>query len=285
MSRFLRYALLCSSLIALVIVASPSFAQGRAGARRAPPPPPVVHRAVPVPTVRGQVVFIGGYFYDPFFGPYPWWPRAAYPYWYFPAYATRAEVRIQLEPEAAEDAAVYVDGFYAGIVDDFNGVLQALPLPPGAHQIVVYLEGYRTLKWNAYLRPGTTLRLRETLVRLADGEQGEKPALAPPVPAPPAGTYTPPVTPSRTQATAHAPAPLAVGFGTLVLRVKPTDATVTIDGESWVSSDDGRFTIQVPVGKHQVEASAPGGKRFSATADVREGEITSLDIMLSDTRR
>ena len=285
MSRFARYNLLVGSLIAVLVVASPSFAQGRGGARRPPSAPPLIHRTLPVPTVRGQVVFIGGYFYDPYFGPYPWWPRTAYPYWYFPVYATRAEVRIQLEPDAAEEAAVYVDGFYAGVVDDFNGVFQALPLPPGGHEIAIYLEGYRTLKWNAYLRPGTTLKLKETLVRLRAGETSEPPALAPPVPAPPAGTFTPPITPSRTQLTTKAATPQAMGFGTLVLRVKPINATVTIDGESWVSSDDGQFTIQVPVGNRHVEVSAPGRERFSAEAAVREGEVTTLDVLLGDTRR
>ena len=286
MFRFARYFVLLGGLVALlVVVPTPSPAQGRGGVRRPPPSPPVIHRTVPVPTVTGHVVFIGGYFYDPFYGPYPWWPRTAYPYWYFPAYATRAEVRIQLEPEAAEDAAVYVDGFYAGIVDDFNGVFQAVPLPPGGHAIAIYLEGYRTLKWNAYLRPGTTLRLRERLVRLAAGEISEPPALAPPVPAPPAGTYTPPVTAPRTQLTTRAATPDALGFGTLMLRVRPINATVAIDGEPWVTSEEGQFTIQVPVGNHQVEISAPGCERFSATPAVREGEITSLDVLLSKTRR
>jgi hypothetical protein len=28
-----------------------------------------------------------------------------------------------------KEAAVYVDGFYAGVVDDFDGVFQSLPLP------------------------------------------------------------------------------------------------------------------------------------------------------------
>jgi hypothetical protein len=37
-----------------------------------------------------------------------------------------------------EEAAVYVDGFYAGIVDDFDGVFQKLLLPPGDHTIVLY---------------------------------------------------------------------------------------------------------------------------------------------------
>jgi hypothetical protein len=93
------------------------------------------------------------------------------------------------------------------------------------------------------------------------------------------------VTPSRTQLATKAAAPQAVGFGTLVLRVKPLNATVTIDGESWVSSDDGRFTIQVPVGHHHVEVSAPGRERFAADAAVREGEITALDVLLTDTWR
>ena len=128
------------------------------------------------------------------------------------------------------------------------------------------------------------MKLRETLLRLPAGEPSELPALAPPVPAPPTGTYTPPVTPSRTQLTTAA-TPQAVGFGTLVLRVKPLNATVTIDGESWVSSDDGQFTIQVAVGNHHVEVSAPGRERFSADAAVREGEITSLDVLLTETRR
>jgi hypothetical protein len=34
-----------------------------------------------------------------------------------------------------------VDGFYAGIVDDFNGVFQSLPLTPGGHTVVLYVEG------------------------------------------------------------------------------------------------------------------------------------------------
>jgi len=37
--------------------------------------PRAAGHAEPRPPVRrGAVVFIGGYYYDPFFGPYPWWP-------------------------------------------------------------------------------------------------------------------------------------------------------------------------------------------------------------------
>jgi hypothetical protein len=118
----------------------PAVAQGRA----VPRPPAAPRSAEPRrPVVRGHVVFVGGYFYDPFYGPYPWWMRAQYPYAYFPMYDNRAEVRVLVTPE---QAAVYVDGFYAGIVDDFNGFFERLPLPPGGHDIVLYLEGCRPAK-------------------------------------------------------------------------------------------------------------------------------------------
>ncbi len=130
----------------------------------------------------GERVFIGGYFDDPFFGPYPWWRRPDYPYWYYPVYDARAELHIRVTPDAGKLAAVYVDGFYAGIVDDFDGTFQSLHLPPGGHVIVLYLDGYRTVRHNLYLRPGSGFTLREVLVPLPDGERSEPPVLAPAVP-------------------------------------------------------------------------------------------------------
>src|SRR6187401_2242225 len=50
---------------------------------------------------RGGVVFVGGYFYNPFFGPYPWWPRPYYPYVYFPYYDMRALLRLEVKPRNA----------------------------------------------------------------------------------------------------------------------------------------------------------------------------------------
>ena len=104
MTSFARFlALVLSALILLVTVPGIADAQRRAVPRHPSHPEHAV-------VARGHV-FIGGYFYDPLFGPYPWWPRTAYPYWYFPVYDNRADVRLRVEPEEAEDAAVYVDGF------------------------------------------------------------------------------------------------------------------------------------------------------------------------------
>jgi len=149
MSRVSRIAATAlSSLMLLGAFPVVSDAEQRAVPRHPPHPDPQL-------VVRGHV-FIGGYFYDPFFGPYPWWGRTAYPYGYFPIHDSRADVRLSVQPHEAQDAAVYVDGFYAGTVDDFNSVFQALPLTPGGHRVALYLEGYRTVVHNIYLRPGST---------------------------------------------------------------------------------------------------------------------------------
>jgi hypothetical protein len=269
-ARFSAVALFASILIAT----HPDIADAQRGV--APRHPPHPQRAV---VVRGHV-FVGGYFYDPVFGPYPWWPRAAYPYWYFPIYDNRADVRFRVEPEEAEEAAVYVDGFYAGIVDDFNGVFEALPLTPGGHVIVLYLEGYRTARHNIYLRPASGFKLRATMERLPVGVTSEPPALAPPVPAPPAGTYRTPATGARSlPESAFRPAE-AAGFGTLDLYVQPATADVTIDGQRWMSSEEGHFMVQMPAGRHHVDVSKPGYRHFTSNIDIRENEVMPVNVSL-----
>jgi hypothetical protein len=253
----------------LVMLPALAVAQRGGGSPHPPHPrPPVV--------VRGHV-FIGGYFYDPFYGPYPWWPRAVYPYWYFPVYDYRAEVRVRVTPK---DALVYVDGFYAGIVDDFDGVFQSLPLSPGGHRIVVYLQGYRTVRHNIYLQPGSTFQLREAMEPLPEGVPSEPPELAPTVPAPPAGTYRlPPGPPTVAQTVPMAPQQVA-GFGTLDLHVQPAGAEVTIDGQRWLSSDAGHFVVQMPEGRHHIEVSGPGLRPFATDVEIREGEALPLNVSL-----
>src|SRR5437763_7977964 len=88
------------------------------------------------------VVFVSrAYFYDPFWGP---WDAFQYPYpypygGYYPRrYDPGAAMRLVVKPKNAE---VYVDGYYAGIVDDFDGVFQRLPATPGQHEITLWLDG------------------------------------------------------------------------------------------------------------------------------------------------
>jgi hypothetical protein len=235
---------------------------------------------------RGSYVFVGGYFYDPFYGPYPWWPRSAYGWGYYPVFDYRAEVRIQATPK---DAAVYVDGFYAGVVDDFDGSFQRLPLTPGGHRIELFMEGFRTVRKNLYLQSGSTIKMHETLVPLAAGETSEPPEVAPPVPEPPEGTFNAPR--GRAPREAGPPPPVrrgggrvqrddGEGFGTLVLHVQPREAEVSVDGQRWMTSGEGEFEIQLPSGRHRVEVELQGFQRFSSDIDVREDGPTPVNISL-----
>jgi PEGA domain-containing protein len=120
-------------------------------------------------------------FYDPFWRPYAY-PFGVYPY---PAYGVYpfgarrdADVRVEVTPKQTE---VFVDGFYAGVADDFDGVFKRLHTTPGGHAITLRLEGYRTVTENIYVSPDSTYKLRDTLQKLAAGETTE----APPFPLPP----------------------------------------------------------------------------------------------------
>lgn len=281
MSRVIRFAALLMSLSFLLVLSHSVEAQ-RGAVPRHPEQPGhpgrpghPVHPA-PAVVVRGHV-FIGGYFYDPFFGPYPWWPRQTYPYWYVPVYDTRALLRLRVTPDAA---AVYVDGFYAGVVDDFDSFFEGLPLTPGGHRIALYLDGYRTTRHNLYLRPGSTFTLRETLQRLGPDETSESPELAPPLPPPPTGTYIlprtgQPRTPPKPPVTEE-----AEETGTLDLYVQPAGAEVRLDGQRWVSSDSGHFLVQIPAGKHRVEISRPGYQAFMTIVEIRQRETVPLNVVL-----
>ena len=256
--------------IATLVASTPAFAQWRGGG----------------PFRRSNVVFIGGYFYNPFFGPYPWWPLEAYPYGYYPAYySDGVGIRVKVKPS---DAAVYVDGYYAGIVDDFNGFFQRLRLSPGEHDLTVYLEGYRTVHQRINLSRHSSYKVNYVLETLGAGESSEKPPAVPAVPTPPPGSYVLPRTPPAGGSPAPRPSgvpaapPVAAGAtaGTIVLRVQPAGAEIVIDGERWTSSDDVRLVVQVSPGRHHVEVRKSGYRTLSTDIDVRGGSTTPLNISL-----
>ena len=82
------------------------------------------------------------------------------------------DVRTQITPKQAD---VYVDGFYAGTAGDFDGVFKRLHLMPGGHAITVYLPGYRTITQDVYVRPDSTVKMRDTMERLESGQASAPP--------------------------------------------------------------------------------------------------------------
>jgi PEGA domain-containing protein len=69
-------------------------------------------------------------------------------------------LRLQIRPA---NAAVYVDGRYAGRVDKFDGNSERLALTPGSHSVVIRAPGYEPLEIDTMTRAGQTTVYRGTL--------------------------------------------------------------------------------------------------------------------------
>jgi hypothetical protein len=69
-------------------------------------------------------------------------------------------LRLQVEPVTAQ---VYVDGFYIGTVDDFNGSAQDAVLEAGPHRIEIRAPGYETLTFDVKTEANRTITYRGIL--------------------------------------------------------------------------------------------------------------------------
>jgi hypothetical protein len=61
------------------------------------------------------------------------------------------------------EAQVFVDGYYVGIVDEFDGSFQRLRLEEGPHVIEVRLAGHESQEFKVYVTRDRTLTLRGEL--------------------------------------------------------------------------------------------------------------------------
>lgn len=227
-------------------------------------------------------------FYDPFFyRPFYWYPygQAGYGYGY-----DGASLRIQVTPR---DTEVFIDAYYAGTADDFDGIFQRLHLEPGAHDITLYREGYKTVRQRIYIQPTGTFRLRYMMMPLAPGEAAEPRPAEPP---PPAGApssagpnrYPPPPPGAPAPQGAYPPqAPYPPPgdrspAASLSIRVQPANAEVFIDGERWEgAAGEERLVVQVAPGVHHIEARREGYRTYQSDVTVRPGEASTVNISLS----
>ena len=87
-----------------------------------------------------------------------------YPYGYY--YDNRGAARLEVRPREAQ---VFIDGYFVGAVDDFDGWAQRLYVAPGEHELAISLKGHHTYRQSVLFRPGATLRLEHVLQPLAPG--------------------------------------------------------------------------------------------------------------------
>jgi len=199
-SRFLPCGLVCLLTLTLGAPTAQADAQRRGGARsrgavvtpqgyragRAVPPrsvggrrgsivgvaPSVRYRTYVAPPRFSVGVYVGGGYSRPYpyaYGyPYPYshvyrYP-APYPYvspvYGEPGYVPYGGLRLDVTPR---HAAVLVDGYYAGAIDDFDGRFERAPLAAGPHRIDIEAPGYETLAFDVNVLPGQTIRYRGDL--------------------------------------------------------------------------------------------------------------------------
>ena len=241
---------------------------------------------------RPYYPFYGSYFYGSYlYPPFYWYPYAQVGYG--SGHFDGASLRVQVTPRETE---VFIDNYYAGTADDFDGLFQRLHVEPGAHDITLYREGYRTVRQRIYIQPTGTFRLRYMMVPLGPGEIAEPRPVEPPPPqntpgAPPGGPNRfpppPPGAPSPQGAYpppqgAYPPPGNGADSASLSIRVQPANAEVFIDGERWQgAASDERLIVQVAPGVHHVEARSEGYRTYQSDITVRPGETSTVNISLS----
>lgn len=180
--------------LAAVLLAMPSLADAQS--RRGPSTGRAVPRTGPPPRSGAVRTYRPAYYYRPYYRPYYYSPLIGYggfygPYAYgyafgYPAYGyggygypvygysgygysgygyagryrPYGGIRIDIPQR---DAEVYVDGYYAGVVDDFDGTFQELNLEPGPHRVEVRTAGSTPISFDVNIEPGRTITYRSAL--------------------------------------------------------------------------------------------------------------------------
>ncbi len=115
-----------------------------------------------------------GYFYDPwsysYYSPYDYYGygysrygygRSRYDTWR--SGAVLGQLRLKVKPENGQ---VYVDGYYVGDVDSFDGVFQRLTVEAGAHRVEIRAPGYETVTFDVMVVGGETVTYKGEMKRV-----------------------------------------------------------------------------------------------------------------------
>jgi len=240
----------------------------------------------------------GGYYGGYYPGWYPWYGSGYYGYWgshwypysgyhgyyggypyaataYHYGYSDRGALRTLVDQRKAR---VYVDGYYAGVVDDFDGLFQRLYLSPGRHEIAFKLEGYEPHRMRVYVASGSTLKVHHdmrkgsgagTFEDLA-GERDDRYARR-------EEEDRDPELEDEAEALADRPEPAEMGR--LRLLVRPDDASVYVDGQ-FRGSGRQAGSIELPPGRHRVEVVRPGFRTEERDVDIDPGTTREEEVEL-----
>jgi hypothetical protein len=223
------------------------------------------------------------YYYSGYYGysPYYYGSRGGYGYGY-----RTGSLRLLVEPR---EVRVYVDGYYAGIVDDFDGIFQRLNLSPGRHEITFKLEGFRSYRVRVYVPLDQTVKIHHRMVSGAGTEVDETTVGVPMDDERYAdrdderydrrdeGRYEDRARRDRDESYGAGD---RGDMGSLRLDVQPADASVYVDGDFKGTGRQIR-ALSLPAGRHRVEIVRPGFRTVEREVEVRPGQTTDLDVDLS----
>ena len=162
------------------------------------------------------------------------------------------------------NADVFVDDVVRGTSDQERGRLLVEGLTPGQHRIKVTKFGYNDYGINLVLEAGKRTDLQVALAARAT------------MVAPPENPLTGPTDfATRKLDPADAEKTLA-----LIVQGLPAGATVFVGSESAAQADqDGRATLKLNAGVHEIRASSPTGESYSEMVNVSERDTGALRTM------
>ena len=64
------------------------------------------------------------------------------------AFRDTGSLRLKIKPR---DAKVYIDGYYVGLVDSFDGLFQKLGIDSGGHRVEIRADGYEPLQFEVLI--------------------------------------------------------------------------------------------------------------------------------------
>lgn len=189
-------------------------------------------------------------------------------------YRETGSVRTLVDPEKTK---VFVDGYYAGEADDFDGMFQRLYVAPGRHDISFKLEGFRTHRVRVYLTEDHTIKIRHDMERGAGEETVEDLSEGredPPyrVSDAPPGREGRPYEDRRDARDAR-------DSGALRLDVRPDDASIYVDGEFYGTARRAGI-INLAPGRHRIEVVRPGRRTVEREVEIQAGRTETLAIDL-----
>ena len=82
---------------------------------------------------------------------------------YSQSYQDTGSLRLKIKPRQGQ---VYVDGYFVGDVDSFDGTFQKLNIDGGGHRIEIKADGFEPLQFEVLITPGETVTYKGEMKRI-----------------------------------------------------------------------------------------------------------------------